>query len=384
MDSGADARERARLVASFAPRANHREKMIGTEDEIDILISTDVLSEGQNLQDCGLLINYDLHWNPTRMVQRAGRIDRIGTTFDTLWIINMFPDDGLEQLLGLVASLTRKIAAIDRSGLLDASILGEVAHPQNFNTLHRIEEEDGRVIEEQEQFVELASSEFLLQNLKELLNRGMRQELEALPDGIHSGLVRNGVRGVFFSFVFAPGKRGRTHYWRYIDLAEGIDAASVEDNRYIITNLIQCPPETPRFVPENDEVNIFELQERAIDSIIQASMRESVIGDIPKILDPIQTTLRGVLRHYMNMPQVKRQEVISSLQRVNAPQPRVHLKLLKKAYQKFSTDGNVQGLIDIINTIGISVGSSGDMREQEKAILKREDLRLVCFEYVWW
>src|SRR5207237_2264138 len=152
-------------------------------------------------QDCGVLINYDLHWNPTRMVQRAGRIDRIGTSFATLWVLNMFPDAGLEKLLGLVESLSRKIASIDRSGFLDASVLGEVVHPQNFNTLRRIEEEDGKVVEEQEQFVELVSSEYPLQNLKNLLDSGMRQMLEGLPDGIHSGLMRQGAKGIFFYFT---------------------------------------------------------------------------------------------------------------------------------------------------------------------------------------
>src|SRR5438876_1692221 len=201
MDSGADARERARLVAQFAPHANNKPEYAGSDNEIDLLISTDVLSEGQNLQDCGVLINYDLHWNPTRMVQRAGRIDRIGTSFDTLWVLNMFPDEGLEKLLGLVESLSRKIASIDQSGFLDARILGEVVHPQNFNTLRRIEEEDGKVVEEQEQFVELVSSEFLLQNLRNLLDDRMRRELEELPDGIHSGLLRQGAKGVFFYFT---------------------------------------------------------------------------------------------------------------------------------------------------------------------------------------
>ncbi|MPZ75077.1 MAG: helicase [Deltaproteobacteria bacterium] len=78
MDSGADAKERLRIIEGFAPKANGKTDWAGTEKEIDVLISTDVLSEGQNLQDCGYLVNYDLHWNPTRMVQRAGRIDRIG------------------------------------------------------------------------------------------------------------------------------------------------------------------------------------------------------------------------------------------------------------------------------------------------------------------
>lgn len=81
-----------------------RPEIAGSDQEIAILISTDVLSEGQNLQDCAHLLNYDLHWNPTRMAQRAGRIDRIGTDFETLFVHNTFPDAGLERLLGLVES----------------------------------------------------------------------------------------------------------------------------------------------------------------------------------------------------------------------------------------------------------------------------------------
>src|SRR5258708_6464223 len=224
MDSGANARERARLVAEFAPRGNHKPDIAGSDHEIDLLISTDVLSEGQNLQDCGVLINYDLHWNPTRMVQRAGRIDRIGTGFDTLWVLNMFPDEGLEKLLGLVESLAQKIASIDQSGFLDASILGEVVHPRNFNTLRRIEEEDGKAEGRQQHFAKLARREFLLKNLKTWLDEGMRSMREKLPDGIHSGRPRRGAKGIFFSFTpparGAPrpsaGSSSRQHYWRYI------------------------------------------------------------------------------------------------------------------------------------------------------------------------
>jgi len=132
MDSGADAKERLRIVQTFAPKANSKSEWVGTDKEINVLISTDVLSEGQNLQDCGYLVNYDLHWNPTRMVQRAGRIDRIGTEFEQLWISNMFPDQGLERLLGLVESLNLKIADIDRAGFLDASVLGGDSPSEEF------------------------------------------------------------------------------------------------------------------------------------------------------------------------------------------------------------------------------------------------------------
>ena len=84
-DGGASPAERSRLIQAFAPQSNNRPDLVDSDAEVDILISTDVLSEGQNLQDCGVLVNYDLHWNPTRMVQRAGRIDRIGSMHPLLW-----------------------------------------------------------------------------------------------------------------------------------------------------------------------------------------------------------------------------------------------------------------------------------------------------------
>jgi superfamily II DNA or RNA helicase/HKD family nuclease len=88
MDSGEPPKERQRLIQAFSPISNGKPEISGTENEVDVMISTDVLSEGQNLQDCGILLNYDLHWNPTRMVQRAGRIDRIGSIHETIFIHN--------------------------------------------------------------------------------------------------------------------------------------------------------------------------------------------------------------------------------------------------------------------------------------------------------
>jgi len=396
MDSGTDVKERARVVAHFAPIANNRVDLAGSEQEIDILISTDVLSEGQNLQDCGVLINYDLHWNPTRMVQRAGRIDRIGTSFETLWIMNMFPDDGLEKLLGLVESLAQKIASIDRSGLLDASILGEVVHPQNFNTLRRIESEDGRVVEEQESFVELVSSEFLLQNLKGLLNNEMRHMLDELPDGIHSGLLREGRRGVFFYFTaqrkgHGPGGgslNGYEHYWRYVDITDSARGGTIEDNRYRITGLIQCQPDTVRVVPTSIEVDIFSLQERVIESILQASVEQVAVEEAPKLLDPIQQTIVTVLRGYVNAPDFNRKEVIAAMQKLNIPQPRVYVKALRKAYDEYKKSRNVQDLLSTVQSIGAidaeETKANGRNGEGRKHPLRREDLKLVCFDYVWW
>ena len=177
-------------------------------EEIDILISTDVLSEGQNLQDCGVIINYDLTWNPIRLVQRNGRIDRIGSPHADIGIYNLFPEAELEALLHLIERLTDRISTIDDLGLLDASVLGEVVHPRTFNTLRRIRDEDGAVLDEEEARAELAGPEMLLKQLKDLLNRDGAERLTALPNGIHSGLRREKCYGMFFYFQ-APRAGGR-------------------------------------------------------------------------------------------------------------------------------------------------------------------------------
>ena len=115
----------------FAPNAKNHE-LTPFETELDYMISTDVLSEGQNLQDCGVLINYDLHWNPVRMIQRNGRINRLGSPFDKVYVYNMHPAHQLEQYLRLVQRLNQKIDLIRNSVGTDQPILGGDATPIDF------------------------------------------------------------------------------------------------------------------------------------------------------------------------------------------------------------------------------------------------------------
>ncbi len=93
------------------------------EKEIDYLFATDVLSEGQNLQDAAILVNYDLHWNPVRMIQRNGRINRLGSSFQKVLISNMIPENKIELYLKLVSRLESKIATIKNSVGLDQGVL---------------------------------------------------------------------------------------------------------------------------------------------------------------------------------------------------------------------------------------------------------------------
>jgi hypothetical protein len=380
IDGGTAPADRVRVVQAFAPRANAREHIAGTDEEIDVLISTDVLSEGQNLQDAGVMLNYDLHWNPTRMIQRAGRIDRLGSAYDTLWIYNMFPDQGLESLLKIVETLTTKIEAINQTGFLDASILGETVHPRNFNTLRRIRDEDNTVIQEQESVAELASSEALLRDLQQhLVDEQTRAWLEALPDGIHSGLYRSRERGVFFYFTAPEGQGGgRQHFWRYCDLNTG----QVVDNRLLIANLIKCQPDTPRVTGEG-EVDIFALQERAIAHILESVEAQQALEAAPRKLDPVQQAVVTVLRSYLNHPGCDRDDLRALMRFLSQPLPGVHVRALREGYDRFATTHEVELLLSVVRQIRDRAGAVGRRREKVVQPLQRSDLHLVCFDYVW-
>ncbi|USN88843.1 MAG: hypothetical protein H6780_00245 [Candidatus Nomurabacteria bacterium] len=125
--SGANIKEIEDLTKRFAPRAKKAE--VSPEDELQYLFATDVLSEGQNLQDSGIIINFDLHWNPVRMIQRNGRINRLGSPHEKVWIYNLNPAAQLEAYLKLVKRLEGKVERIRRSIGTDQSVLGEKENP---------------------------------------------------------------------------------------------------------------------------------------------------------------------------------------------------------------------------------------------------------------
>jgi hypothetical protein len=116
-----------RLASRFSPNSK-RYELKGDETELQFLVATDVLSEGQNLQDAGILINYDLHWNPVRMIQRNGRVNRLGTKYKEVSIHNMRPERKLDSYLNLVQRLQGKIDMIRNTIGTDTPVLDE---PEN-------------------------------------------------------------------------------------------------------------------------------------------------------------------------------------------------------------------------------------------------------------
>lgn len=113
------------VLTNFSPRAKKRDKMASMPQsgEIDLLIATDCISEGQNLQDCDYLVNYDIHWNPVRIIQRFGRIDRIGSVNHAVQLVNFWPTEDLNQYINLKNRVEARMALVDIAATFEDNIL---------------------------------------------------------------------------------------------------------------------------------------------------------------------------------------------------------------------------------------------------------------------
>ena len=114
------------VLTCFSPVSKDKKLLMPDDDtEIDFLIATDCISEGQNLQDCDYLINYDIHWNPVRIIQRFGRIDRIGSKNKVIQLVNFWPDVTLDEYIKLKAKVETRMKIVDMTATGDDNLLSD-------------------------------------------------------------------------------------------------------------------------------------------------------------------------------------------------------------------------------------------------------------------
>lgn len=113
------------ILTNFSPKSKNRNKIPSMPQigEIDLLIATDCISEGQNLQDCDFLVNYDIHWNPVRIIQRFGRIDRLGSVNDKIQLVNFWPTKDLDNYINLKERVEARMALVDITATADDNVL---------------------------------------------------------------------------------------------------------------------------------------------------------------------------------------------------------------------------------------------------------------------
>ena len=177
------------VLTCFSPISKGRDVLFpDSRDELDILIATDCISEGQNLQDCDYLINYDIHWNPVRIIQRFGRIDRIGSKNERIQLVNFWPDMDLDEYINLKARVeTRmKISVMTSTGdddLINEEEKGDLEYRRA--QLKRLQEEvvDIEDMSSSISIMDLGLNEFRL-DLLEYIKK--HEEIETAPKGLHA------------------------------------------------------------------------------------------------------------------------------------------------------------------------------------------------------
>ena len=197
------------ILTLFSPKSKEKSLILPNETgEIDILIGTDCISEGQNLQDCDYLINYDIHWNPVRIIQRFGRIDRIGSSNETIQLVNYWPDISLDEYINLKERVESRMVIADVTATGDDNVLSAKANDVSYRKeqLRRLQDE---VIELEDlktgvNIMDLGLNDFRMDLLNYIKENG---ELHNLPSGMHAVLPANNEIGLKPGIIFALRNR---------------------------------------------------------------------------------------------------------------------------------------------------------------------------------
>jgi len=245
------------LARRFSPRSNKYRLKPG-ETALRVLIATDVLAEGQNLQDCAIVVNYDLPWAIIRLIQRAGRIDRIGQKHDTLLVYSFMPADGVEHVIHLRSRLSQRLRANQEVIGTDESFFGEEA-AEKLRDLYT--EKAGALDDDRDEDVDLASRALQIWSSA---SEKARRQAEKLPPVVYA------------TRSHTPAPRDPSGVLAYLRFPDGTDALIrvdeagnvVSQSMTAILRTATCPPETPALPRRPDHHDLTaQAVERAVAEV---------------------------------------------------------------------------------------------------------------------
>lgn len=288
------------ILTCFSPRSKDKDKCYPKITEsIDLLIATDCISEGQNLQDCDYLINYDIHWNPVRIIQRFGRVDRIGSINETITMVNFWPDVTLDNYINLKQRVENKMLISNMASTGDDNILNTEEKDLEYRKkqLSRLQEEitDLEDLRDGVSITDLGLNDFRI----DLTNlRKEYGDLNNIPEGIHAVVesTPNVEAGVIFVLKNVNSsvninKLNRLHpyYLVHIDRDGELVQTHIESKKILdIMRMLSKGRKTPiedvckQLNVETDEYNNMteysDLLKQSISSIIKNEEEKEVMS----------------------------------------------------------------------------------------------------------
>lgn len=288
------------ILTCFSPLSKDKKQLYpGINDSIDLLIATDCISEGQNLQDCDYLINYDIHWNPVRIIQRFGRVDRIGSQNDSITMVNFWPDVTLDNYINLKQRVENKMLISNMASTGDDNILNTEEKDLEYRKiqLQRLQDEviDLEDLREGVSITDLGLNDFRV-DLSNLIKE--YGELSNIPEGLHAVVKSNSVlqSGVIFVLKNVNSsvninKLNRLHpyYLVYMKMDGAIILNHVESKKILDAIRMLCKGETQPIQDVCKELSIItddyhvmdeysSLLKQSISSIIQNEEEKEVLS----------------------------------------------------------------------------------------------------------
>ena len=354
LSGSSGAQDKKTVVWGFAPKTTDAPEGFD-DDRYDIVVTTDVLAEGVNLQQAGHIINYDLPWNPMRLVQRHGRIDRIGSYHSRIVIRCVFPDARLDNLLDLEQSLHRKIkqasAAVGVGEILPEQSRHDSDFAETREEIERIRQEDPTLFERGGTSRGTLSGEEYRQELRQAVEQGLRDRIEQLPWGAGSGMAipTTGISapGYVFCLRVADWKQP---LFRYV----GPGDAPVADT---LACLDRARPrhgfDTPRVLDDQTYRQAFDAWEIARRDVVDKWNHLADKANLEPRIPPILTRAAEIVRSHAP-PTLTQDQVDRAIDTLHAPYPQRTIRTFRAA-MKATQDPSQQAqkILDVITNLGL-------------------------------
>jgi hypothetical protein len=366
---------RLRAISGFAPIST---ESTDPEDRFDLLIATDVLAEGVNLQQCRNIINYDVPWNPMRLVQRHGRIDRIGSPHSKVFLRTIFPADRLNDLLNLERRILEKIALAAASvGVqppVERGATGSQVFSETREEIERLLAEDPSLYERGGAAGAGQSGEEYRQTLRKALAH-RPDRIKRMPLGAGSGMAKGERQGVFFC-----GAAGDRTFTRFVPTDDGwvpLADAPVVSELGACLRVIECEETTPRRVPAYlEETAVYDLWTVARDHIHAAWMRETDPANLQPKVRPLNARVAAFIRAH-RPPDDDGKRINEALDIVEAPWPRREEQILREAFGAEATSDaeKARALVAAIHATGLPPFAQPPLMPP----ISLDDITLVCW-----
>lgn len=354
-DDGRAGVSRKEAVWGFAPESAEAPPPRPGEssDRFDIMLATDVLAEGMNLQQCRNIINYDLPWNPMRLVQRHGRVDRIGSRHDRVYLRTYFPDDQLDRLLNLERRVRRKLAqaaasvGVEVTPIVDGSER-DVSFAETREEIERLRHNDPTLYEAGGTVGAAQSGEEYRQELR----RGLAKygdQIAELPWKAGSGLAKGTQRGHFFC-----AQVGTRVYLRFVPLADGGHRSPIVKEIGTCLRIIECAESTPIVLPADLKQTAHASWDAARRDIFEAWTFETDPANLQPKVSKFNRDLADFLR--ANPPAgVPQARFEAALDAIEAPCSMREQNMLRAVFAAQHANANVKSraVVEEVDKIGL-------------------------------